>query len=228
MLGNTFTPLFSFFLFLREEEWVCVNYYKEQYVKCTTIFSDLPRSSHTQLQQCLLINEIILPKTKGNFLLVHLAATVALKKKKKMCKRQWFTSKKLKDQRVVNHSVFTVALNLLNHIKRVFQNQRHGVFCTIMSKPPTIIYKQSAGTEAWNRNQSSYHVYWQKQECYGVIVIALPSWVVLKETAREKLPPISIYLLRIIVSIQYLFHSRVHWLHLYSLWWVANWAAPVA
>lgn len=144
-----------------------------------------------------------------------------------MCRGGWFTSRKLKDQRVVNHTVFTVALNLLNHIKRVFQNHRHGVFCTILSKPPTIIYKQSVGTEAWNRNQSSHHMYWQKQERYGVIVIALPSWVAHGETAREA-SLISIYLLRISVSIQYLFHSGVHWLHLYSLWWVANWAAPVA
>lgn len=144
-----------------------------------------------------------------------------------MCRRGWFTSRKLKDQRVVNHVVFTVALNVLNHIKRVFQNQRHGVFCTIMSKPPTIIYKQSVWTEAWNRNQSSHHVYWQKQGRYGVIVIALPSWVALGETAREA-SLISIYLLRITVSIQYLFRSGVHWLHLYSLWWVANTAGPVA
>lgn len=116
----------------------------------------------------------------------------------------------------------------LPFIKRAFQNQRHGVFCTIMSKPPTIIYKRSVLTEAWNRNSSSlYHVYWQKQECYGVNVITLLLWVALVETGREA-SLISIYPWRITVSIQYLFHSGVHWLHLYSLWWLANWAVPVA
>lgn len=143
-----------------------------------------------------------------------------------MCRGGWFTSK-LEDQRWVNQAVFTVVLSLLNHIKRIFQNQRHGVFCTIMSKPPTIIYKQSVGKEAWNRNLSSHYVYWQKQERYGAIVIVLPSWAALGKTASEA-SLISIYLPRVTVSIQYLFHSRVHWLHLYSLWWVANWAMPVA
>lgn len=96
-----------------------------------------------------------------------------------------------------------------------------------MSKPPTIIYKQSVLTEAWNRNQSLYHVYWQKQEHYGVSASALLLWVALGKTMSEA-SLISIYLLRITVSIQYLFHSGVHWLHRYSLWWPANWAVPVA
>lgn len=96
-----------------------------------------------------------------------------------------------------------------------------------MSKPPTIIYKQSVLTEAWNRNQSLYHVYWQKQEHYGVSASALLLWVALGKMMREA-SLISIYLLRITVSIQYLFHSGVHWLHRYSLWWLTNWAVPVA
>lgn len=112
--------------------------------------------------------------------------------------------------------------------KGILKLEAWGFFSTIMSKPPTIIYKQSVGSEAWNRNQSSYYCVLTKtrmlqSDCDCVAAVGLR----LARRPREAFL-ISIYLGRVTVSIQYLSHSGAHWLHLYSLWWVANWAEPVA